>query len=92
MTLVRKPAGGELIDLLDRVLDKGIVVDASSRLSLGAANLISHKRHVVVASIETHLRHSGARAVTRFAKRRAVESEEHAPEDRRRRSAPRGGR
>ena len=36
MTLVRKPAGGELIDLLDRVLDKGIVVDASSRLSLGA--------------------------------------------------------
>ena len=79
MTLVRKPAGGELIDLLDRVLDKGIVVDASSRLSLGAANLISHKRHVVVASIETHLRHSGARAVAKFAKRRAVESEEHVP-------------
>lgn len=79
MTLVRKPAGGELIDLLDRVLDKGIVMDASSRLSLGVANLINHKKHVVVASIETHLHHGEARAVTRFANRQPLPAEEHPP-------------
>lgn len=74
MSVVRKPAGLELIDLLDRVLDKGIVVDASSRLHLGVANLISHRKHVVVASIETHLRHTGARAVSRMARRQAMAS------------------
>lgn len=79
MTLVRKPAGGELIDLLDRVLDKGIVVDASSRLSLAAANLINHKKHVVIASIETHLQHGEPRAVTRFANRQPLAAEEHPP-------------
>ncbi len=79
MTLVRKPAGDELIDLLDRVLDKGIVVDASSRLSLGFANLINHKKHVIVESIETHLRHGEARAVTSFANRQPLAAEELPP-------------
>lgn len=79
MTLVRKPAGGELIDLLDRVLDKGIVVDASSRLSLGVANLINHQKHVVIASIETHMRHGEARAVERFAHRQPLPAEERPP-------------
>jgi hypothetical protein len=89
MTFVRKPAGEELIDLLDRVLDKGITVDASTRLRLGLANLINHKKHVVVASIETHLHHGEARAVARFAKRRAVASEEQ-PDNPQRRPARRG--
>ena len=89
MTFVRKPAGAELIDLLDRVLDKGITVDASTRLRLGLANLINHKKHVVVASMETHLQHTEARAIARFTKRRAVASEEQ-PEKPRRRRARRG--
>ncbi|HEY1731077.1 MAG TPA: gas vesicle protein GvpJ [Terriglobales bacterium] len=76
---MRKPAGEELIDLLDRVLDKGIVVDASSRLRLGVANLINHKKHVVIASIETHLQHGEARVVERFANRQPLSSEEHPP-------------
>jgi hypothetical protein len=77
MSLVRKPAGVELIDLLDRILDKGIVVDASSRLHLINANLIKRKKHVVIASVETHLRHSGARVVARLAGRRPLAAEEH---------------
>ncbi len=79
MTIVRKPAGGELIDLLDRILDKGIVVDASSRLNLATADLINHKKHVVVASLETYLRHGEARAVARFSPRQSLASEAHAP-------------
>lgn len=77
MSFERKPAGMEVIDLLDRILDKGIVIDASSRLHLGVANLLSHQKHVVIASIETHLKHSEARVVSRMAKRRPLATDEH---------------
>ena len=76
MSLVRKPAGVELIDLLDRILDKGIVVDASSRLHFIGVGLLKRKMHVVVASINTHFKHSEARAVARSAGRRPFASEE----------------
>ncbi len=72
MGLQRKSAGTELIDLLDRVLDKGIVVDASSRLRLAAPNLFTHNRHMVVASIETYLKHTEARAVAKLNARRPM--------------------
>src|SRR5215472_6272836 len=62
MVVERKPAGCELIDVLDRVLDKGIVIDASMRISLVGLNLVSVK--VVVASVETYLRHFDALALT----------------------------
>jgi Gas vesicle protein len=75
MSLVRKPAGMELIDLLDRVLDKGIVVEASSRLYLLRSDSIRHGKHLVIASIETHLKHSEARAVSKVAGRLAVASQ-----------------
>jgi hypothetical protein len=77
MTLTRRPAGMELIDLLDRILDKGIVIDASSRLHFISANFIQQKTHVVIASVEIHLKHSEARAVARLAGRRPLASEEH---------------
>jgi len=78
MSFERKPAGMEVIDLLDRILDKGIVVDASSRLHLSVANLISSKKHVVIASIETHMEHSEARLVSGMAKRRPLGAEDRA--------------
>lgn len=76
MTLTRRPAGMELIDLLDRILDKGIVVDASSRLHFIGANLIQQKTRVVIAAVEIHLKHSEARAVARLDQRRPLASEE----------------
>jgi hypothetical protein len=76
MSLVRTPAGVELIDLLDRVLDKGIVVDASSRLHLIGSPVVKRKLHVVIAAIETHLHHSEARAVTNALGRRPQRAEE----------------
>lgn len=39
----------DLISLLDRVLDKGIVVDACSRLSLQGSDLISTDYRVAVS-------------------------------------------
>jgi len=58
---VERAAGGtSLIDVLDRVLDKGIVIDAWVRLSLVGIDLITVEARVVVASIDTYLRYSEA--------------------------------
>ena len=46
---------GTLIDVLDRVLDKGIVIDAWARLSVVGIDLLSVELKVVVASIDTYI-------------------------------------
>ena len=50
------------MDVLDRVLDKGVVIDAWVRLSVVGIDLITLEARVVVASIETYLHHSAALA------------------------------
>lgn len=54
----RAPAGTNLIDVLDRVLDKGIVIDAYVRVSLVGIDLVSVEARIVVASVETYLRYA----------------------------------
>jgi hypothetical protein len=49
-----------VIDVLDRVLDKGIVMDAWVRVSIVGIDLITVEARVVVASIETYLNYAGA--------------------------------
>jgi len=44
-----------LVDILDRVLDKGIVIDAWIRISLVGIDFVTVEARVVVASIETYL-------------------------------------
>ena len=56
----RSPGGSSLIDVLDRVLDKGIVIDAWVRVSLVGIDLITVEARVVVASIDTYLRYADA--------------------------------
>jgi hypothetical protein len=46
---------GTLIDVLDRVLDKGIVIDAWARMSVVGIDLMTVQMKVVVASIDTYL-------------------------------------
>ena len=60
MAVERAAGGTSLIDVLDRVLDKGIVIDAWVRLSLVGIDLITVEARVVVASIDTYLRYSEA--------------------------------
>jgi len=48
------------IDVMDRVLDKGIVIDGWGRVSLVGVDLITIEGWVVVASIETYLQHADA--------------------------------
>lgn len=49
---------GTFIDVLDRVLDKGIVITGWGRMSLVGLELMGFEGRVVVASIETHMRYA----------------------------------
>jgi gas vesicle structural protein len=60
MAVERVSGGSSLIDVLDRVLDKGIVIDAWVRISLVGIDLITVEARIVVASIDTYLRYSDA--------------------------------
>jgi hypothetical protein len=64
MAVERTPSGSSLIDVLDRVLDKGIVIDAWVRVSLVGIDLVTVEARVVVASIDTYLKYSEAVGVT----------------------------
>ena len=64
MAVERRPGGTSLIDVLDRVLDKGIVIDAWVRISLVGIDLITIEARVVVASIDTYLKYAEAVGLT----------------------------
>jgi hypothetical protein len=49
---------GNFIDVLDRVLDKGIVIDGWGRVSVAGIDLIGIDGWVVVASIDTYLEYA----------------------------------
>lgn len=64
MAVERVSSGSSLIDVLDRVLDKGIVIDAWVRISLVGIDLITVEARVVVASIDTYLKYADAVGLT----------------------------
>ena len=55
MAVERTSTGSSLVEVLDRVLDKGIVIDAWVRLSLVGIDLVTVEARIVVASIATYL-------------------------------------
>ena len=60
MMIRRATRETHLVDLLDRILDKGIVIDVRARLNVSGVDLgITMKAHIVVASIETYLDYAG---------------------------------
>ena len=89
MAVERQQGGTSLIDVLDRVLDKGIVIDAWVRVSLVGIDLITVEARVVVASIDTYLKYS--EAVGQVAASRAHRASER-PRRERRAACGTGGR
>lgn len=77
MAVERQQGGTSLIDVLDRVLDKGIVIDAWVRVSLVGIDLITVEARVVVASIDTYLKYSEAVGQVTPISRPAPELTEH---------------
>ena len=74
MPVERAAGGTSLIDVLDRVLDKGIVIDAWVRVSLVGIDLITVEARVVVASIDTYLKYSEAVGQASPVSRPAIET------------------
>jgi hypothetical protein len=74
MPVERAAGGTSLIDVLDRVLDKGIVIDAWVRVSLVGIDLITVEARVVVASIDTYLKYSEAVGASGTVSRPGVEA------------------
>jgi hypothetical protein len=71
MSLERLATGTTtMVDVLERVLDKGIVIDAWLRLSLVGIDLITIEARVTVASIETYLKYSDSLATAPIAAER----------------------
>src|SRR5919108_31766 len=66
-----------LVDVLDRVLDKGLVIDAWVRVSLVGIDLITVEARVVVASIDTYIKYSESIGNVTPASRPAVDSKTH---------------
>jgi hypothetical protein len=74
MPVERASGGTSLIDVLDRVLDKGIVIDAWVRVSLVGIDLLTVEARVVVASIDTYIKYSEAVGQVPMVSRPALEA------------------
>lgn len=59
-TVNRAPRPSGLADVLDVVLDKGIVIDAYIRVSLVGIELLTIDARIVIASVDTYLRFAEA--------------------------------
>lgn len=55
MVVKRTPNTWNLIDVFDRVLDKGIVIDGWARISLVGIDVVTVEARIVVASLATYL-------------------------------------
>jgi hypothetical protein len=64
MAIETSGGSSSLVEVIDRVLDKGIVIDAFVRVSLVGIELVSIEARVVIASIETYLKYAEAVGLT----------------------------
>jgi len=64
MAVEKAIASSSLVEVIDRILDKGVVIDAWVRVSLVGIELLAVEARVVVASVETYLKYSEAIGLT----------------------------
>lgn len=60
-------SSSSLVEVIDRILDKGIVVDAWARVSLVGIEILTIEARVVIASVETFLKYAEAVGLTEHA-------------------------
>lgn len=58
---------GTLAEVIDLILDKGIVIDAWVRVSLVGIEILSVEARVVIASVDTYLKYAEAIGLTQTA-------------------------
>jgi gas vesicle structural protein len=64
MAMEKAMASSSLAEVVDRILDKGVVVDAWARVSLVGIELLAVEARVVVAGVETYLKYAEAVGLT----------------------------
>ena len=64
MAMEKAIASSSLVEVVDRILDKGVVIDAWVRFSLVGIELLAIEARVVVASVETYLKYAEAVGLT----------------------------
>ncbi|CAN1213032.1 gas vesicle structural protein GvpA [Tumidithrix helvetica PCC 7403] len=64
MAVEKVNSSSSLAEVIDRILDKGIVIDAWVRVSLVGIELLSIEARVVIASVETYLKYAEAVGLT----------------------------
>src|SRR5919108_60282 len=55
-----RPGGGSLAEVIDIILDKGLVIDAYVRVSLIGIEILTIDARIVIASVDTYLRFAEA--------------------------------
>ncbi len=64
MAVEKSMASASLAEVVDRILDKGVVVDAWVRISLVGIEILSVEARVVVAGVDTYLKYAEAVGLT----------------------------
>ena len=64
MAVEKSIASSSLAEVVDRILDKGIVIDAYVRVSLVGIELLAIEARVVVAGVDTYLKYAEAVGLT----------------------------
>jgi len=64
MAVEKAIGSSSLVEVIDRILDKGIVVDAWARISLVGIEILAIEARAVVAGVETFLKYAEAIGLT----------------------------
>jgi gas vesicle structural protein len=60
MAIEKSIASSSLAEVVDRILDKGVVIDAFVRVALVGIELLAVEARIVIASVETWLKYADA--------------------------------
>jgi gas vesicle structural protein len=64
MAVEKVNASSSLAEVVDRILDKGVVIDAWVRVSLVGIELLAVEARVVIAGVDTYLKYAEAVGLT----------------------------
>jgi hypothetical protein len=64
MAVEKTNSSSSLVEVIDRILDKGIVLDLWARVSLVGIEILAIELRLVIASVETYLKYAEAVGLT----------------------------
>lgn len=67
MAIRKSIEASSLAEVLDRILDKGIVIDLWARVTLVGIELVAVEARIVIASVDTYLKYAEAVGLTHLA-------------------------